>query len=170
MPLIVDGHNLIGQMRDISLTDPDDEAQLVERLAAYRRRRRAEITVVFDPSPDGGPPLEETLQQGGVRVIYARPGQRADEVICRLVRRARDRRSLTVISSDRAVQAEARYLGARVIPAHEFARRLRPPRRREPGRKELPPSPQEVEEWLRLFERRRQPPGDSEDQGHTPPR
>ena len=159
MPLLIDGHNLIGQMRDLALSDPDDEQQLVERLAAYRRRRRrSEITVVFDPSPDGGPPLRAEREYGGVRVIYASAGQRADEVICRLVRRARDRRGLTVISSDRAVQAEVRALGARVIAAHEFARQLAPARPREPGRKETPPTPEEVEDWLRLFETRKRPP------------
>ncbi len=158
MPLLIDGHNLIGQMKDLSLADPDDESQLLQRLAAYRHRHRVEITVVFDPSPGGGIGLEQEERRAGIRVIYARPGQRADEVICRLVRRDRNPRGLTVISSDRAVQAEVRYHGARVIPAHEFARRLRPPRRPLPRSKEQPPSPTEVEAWLQIFAKRRKPP------------
>src|SRR5262245_8805655 len=38
MHLLVDGHNLIGQMPGLSLADPDDEAQLVLLLRGYAMR------------------------------------------------------------------------------------------------------------------------------------
>ncbi len=158
MPLLIDGHNLIGQMQELSLADPDDEEQLLERLGAYQRRRRSEITVVFDAGPRGGPSAASGRRQAGIRVLYARPGQQADDVICRLVRQARDRRGLIVVSSDRAVQAEARHLGATVVSSQEFARRLAPPPSPQPPmEKEQPPSPSEVEAWLSIFTRRRKP-------------
>ncbi len=156
MPLIIDGHNLIGQMRNISLSDPDDEEQLLERLASYQSRRRDEMVVVFDSGPQGGLP-GGGRREGGLRVVYARAGQRADDVIIRLVR-ARGGSTCQVVTSDRAVQAEVRGLGANVIPSQEFARRLQPapqnaPRR--PSEKERPPSASEVEAWLEIFARRK---------------
>ncbi len=157
MPILIDGHNLIGQMADISLSDPDDEAQLISRLAAYARRRRSQITVVFDA---GAPGLPAEERHAGIRVIYARPGRRADDVICALVRQARDRRGWLVVTCDRAVQDEVRRLGATVIPANDFARQLGPaPRPQAPAEKERPPTPGEVDDWLRIFARRDRRPG-----------
>ena len=41
MPILIDGHNLIGRMSTLTLADPDDEWQLVALLLAYRRRPSA---------------------------------------------------------------------------------------------------------------------------------
>jgi len=159
MPILIDGHNLIGQMKSISLADPDDEERLIDCLAAWQRHRHSQITVVFDAGSHAGLPGEPQQSRAGIRVIYARQGQRADDVICRIVRRSTDRRGWLVVSSDRAVQAEVRYLGATVIPADEFARQLAgTPRPQPPQEKETPPSPGEVEEWLRIFSSRRRRP------------
>lgn len=153
MPLLIDGHNLIGQIKDLSLSDPDDEEQLLERLAVYQRRRHSPITVVFDPGSHGGPAA--SVEHSGIHVLYARSGQKADDVICRLVRQARDRQGCVVVSSDRAIQAEVRRLGATVVSAQEFARQLTAlPRPKTPSQKERPPSPAEVEAWLKIFSRR----------------
>ncbi len=158
MPMLIDGHNLIGQMHGISLSDPDDEEQLLERLAVYQRRRHMQITVVFDAGAHGGLPGRPEPSRAGIGVLYARPGQRADDVICRLVRRASDRRGILVVTSDRAVQDEVRHLGATVIAAQEFARQLAAPKAKPPRDKERPPSPGEVDEWLRIFSERRKRP------------
>ncbi len=47
MPLLIDGHNLIGRLPDLRLDDPDDEAKLVARLRTYCARTRKRITAVF---------------------------------------------------------------------------------------------------------------------------
>ena len=54
MPILIDGHNLIGRLPDLRLDDPDDEAKLVLRLRAYAARTRKRITVVFDQGLPGG--------------------------------------------------------------------------------------------------------------------
>ena len=35
MNYLIDGHNLIGQLPDISLDDPNDEALLVQKLSGF---------------------------------------------------------------------------------------------------------------------------------------
>ena len=40
MPLLIDGHNLIGQIAGMSLADPDDEGDLVMLLRRYATARR----------------------------------------------------------------------------------------------------------------------------------
>ncbi len=144
MPLLIDGHNLISRLPDIDLSDPDDEVKLVRRLRQYCYRERRRATVVFDGGPPGG--LERDLSNERVRVIFARD---ADAAIRQQIHRARDRRGLLVVSSDRAVQEAARALGARPVDAEAFAVELMAVR--HPPKKEKPERVTEVDEWLRLF-------------------
>ena len=49
MHYLIDGHNLIGALPDISLEDPDDEVKLILVLRSWAvARRRREVTVIFD--------------------------------------------------------------------------------------------------------------------------
>jgi predicted RNA-binding protein with PIN domain len=153
MPLLIDGHNLIGQMPDIRLDDPHDEAKLVERLRRYRARTGARISVIFD----GGVPAgwSADLSGGGVEVTFARPGIPADALILRRIRRARNPRGLKVVTSDAEVISAARKRGIRVISSREFAAELNAPpgaRSNDAKRSDVRLSPQEVEEWLTVFD------------------
>ena len=151
MPLLIDGHNLIGQMPDLDLEDPDDEAKLVARLRTYCARARKRATVVFDHGLPGGRSLP--LSGGGVEVVFASAGRKADGILCERLRRARDPRGLTVVSSDGEVLAAARARHARVIRSEDFALQLSSPRSVETDEaaRDRPISSQEVEEWLSLF-------------------
>ncbi len=153
MPLLIDGHNLIGRMPDLSLEDPDDEAALVQRLRRYCWRHRRRATVVFDAGIPGGRSL--ALSSPEVQVVFAPAGRTADALLCERIRRARDPAGLIVISSDRSVQAAARARGARVIPAEDFATELIADRKTELEEEEKPRSVGDLEEWLRLFNERR---------------
>ena len=151
--LLIDGHNLIGRLPDISLDDPDDEAKLTARLKTYCARTGKRATVVFDGGLPGG---RSPLSGGGVEVIFAPSGHPADGILRERIRRARDPRGLVVVTSDNEIIAAAQERGARVVRSEEFAARLSAPRRRRahPRRGTEPDvrlSPREVEEWLRLF-------------------
>ena len=148
MPLLIDGHNLIGRLPDLRLDDPDDEAKLVMRLRAYSARTRKRVTVVFDRGLPGGRSRE--LSGAGVEVIFAAAGHTADGILRERIRRARDPRGLTVVTSDREIIAAAQARGARVMRSEEFSARLSAP---APDRVEddVRLSPEEVEEWLKLF-------------------
>ncbi|MCW5851436.1 MAG: NYN domain-containing protein [Anaerolineae bacterium] len=122
MPLLIDGHNLIGQMSDIRLSDPDDEAKLVARLQSYYRLTREPITVVFDSGGVQG--IGRPAAGQGVSVIYAATSEDADSVIRRRVERDRAPRQLTVVSSDRRVTDLALACGAQVVKSRDFARQM----------------------------------------------
>jgi predicted RNA-binding protein with PIN domain len=152
VPILVDGHNLIGRLARPSLQDPNDEAELIRMLGSYRARTGRAITVVFDPG--SGFSLSETRRVRGIDVVFAPHGSDADAVIVRLVRKGPDPRGWQVITSDRSLAAKVRGLGARVQSAEAFAQRLE---RREPEPEGLPWKEQalsqdELEEWLDLFQ------------------
>jgi predicted RNA-binding protein with PIN domain len=152
MPILIDGHNLIGRMPTLSLADPDDERQLVALLLSYRTRSRKPVTVVFDPG--GGFALPETRRQGGVEVVFAPHGSSADQVIVRRVRRSRDPAGITVVTSDRALAGEAHNYGARVKSAEVFAAEMSALFEGRSEGHDTPLSAAELEAWLALFEGR----------------
>ena len=150
MPLLIDGHNLIGQLPDLRLDDPDDEVKLVARLRTYAARTRKRVTVVFDRGLPGG--RSRDLSRGGVEVVFAASGYSADGILRERIRRARDPRGLTVVTSDREVIAAAQARGARVVRSDAFAAQLATPHVGS-GEQDVRLSSEEVEEWLRLFEK-----------------
>jgi predicted RNA-binding protein with PIN domain len=151
MPVLVDGHNLIGRLPDISLADPDDEAQLVWRLQGYAGRTGKQITVVFDRGMPGG--RSENLSAGHVEVVFAPTGRKADRVLRERIRRSRNPRGLIVVTSDREVIAAAQARGARVVRAEAFASELETsPASEGTGKADVCLSRDELEEWLELFE------------------
>jgi hypothetical protein len=149
MPLLIDGHNLIGQMPDLRLDDPDDEAKLVARLRTYCARERKRATVVFDHGLPGG--QSEALSGAGVNVVFASAGRSADGILRERIREARDPRALLVVSSDRAVIAAAKAGKVRLMRAEVFAARLGAPARGTESAQEPQLSPEEVEEWMQIF-------------------
>ena len=120
--LIIDGYNLIRQSPWLSLLDARDLEEgreaLLRTLADYRQSRpQHKITVVFDGWQGGG--LRESRDvRRGVGVVYSRRGERADEVIKRLL--AREGRRAVMVSSDRELQDFADRKGATWVAAGEF--------------------------------------------------
>ena len=152
MPILIDGHNLIGRMPALSLADPEDERQLLELLLSYRSRTRKAVTVVFDPG--GGYALPGTRRQGGVEVVFAPHGSSADQVIVRRVRHSRDPAGITVVTSDRELASEARNYGAKVKSAEAFAAEMSALAKGGSEGHDTRLSAAELEVWLALFQSR----------------
>jgi predicted RNA-binding protein with PIN domain len=153
MPLLIDGHNLIGKIPGLSLADPDDEAELVRRLQRYCRHHRRRAVVVFDAGVLGG--HSGALSTPEVEVVFAPPGRRADDVIRERLQKLRDPAGWLVVSSDREIQRVARQAGARVAASEEFAAGMRASS--PASQKERTPrlSEDEIQEWLDLFQKPR---------------
>ncbi len=153
MPILIDGHNLIGQLPGIDLADPDDEARLVMVLRRYAARRRGrKIVVIFDGGVYGHP---GNLNGYGVEAHFVRMPANADSELIRRIRAIRRCSEWLVVSSDRAVAGAAQAHGVPVLSAQAFARRLaaldQPKASIQAKRNDRPLSAAEVEEWLRLF-------------------
>lgn len=152
MPILIDGHNLIGRLSTLSLGDPDDEEELSRILGSYRGRTGRSITVVFDPG--GAFALSQARRYRGINVVFAPHGSSADTVIARRVQKSRNPDRWLVVTSDRDLAGTVQRLGARVQSADAFARELQPREQEEegPNWKEESLSADEIDEWLTLFE------------------
>ena len=155
MPLLIDGHNLIGQSPDLKLSDPNDEAKLIQRLKQYANRADKMITVIFDhgKQADFVQMWDAQEQHGRVIARWAQVGRQADDVIRDIVGSAKDRRGLTVVTSDGAVTSFVRACGVRVVSSSEFHREMQNAlgQKFAPDAKPVRTSSSEVDEWLRVF-------------------
>ncbi|NDD62746.1 MAG: hypothetical protein EBZ36_02010 [Acidobacteria bacterium] len=117
---LVDGNNVIGQRVGWHLDKEGARRRLLVELAELARVRRLRISVIFDGRPDQSFPDGSSYR--GVKVYYARPGSDADSRLVELVESARERKNLTVVTSDRQLTARVRVNGVRVIRSGEFRR------------------------------------------------
>ncbi len=104
--------------RDLTLA----RREVLDDLAEFKRRARVTIDVVFDGRADSFFPDGATYR--GVRVFYARAGSDADSRIKEIVDTARERRTMYVITSDRALGDYVRRSGVRVVRCNDFRRRI----------------------------------------------
>lgn len=118
--LIVDGYNVTKTgFGEIPLER--QRTRLVSGLGGLAAQTGAEVTVVFDGAERvvGLPPAPR-----GVRVLFSRKGETADELIRRLVRAEPAGRPIVVISSDREVADGVRRHGAYPLSSGTLLRRL----------------------------------------------
>lgn len=153
MPYLIDGHNLIPKIPGLNLQALDDEEQLIALLQEFCRRQRKQAEVFFDKAPPGG---VRVRSYGLVTARFVGQGLTADQAIRnRLTRLGRSARNWTVVSSDHAVQEAARAARARPLSAEAFARLLKgtleAPHLDQGAEPQADVSPDELDEWLRLF-------------------
>jgi len=155
--VIIDGHNLIGQMPDIQLDEAHDEDRLLTRLRQYRARTGRTLLVFFDGGSTYKPGQSRT--KGGITVRYAPHGVTADQLIINRLQKLTNPQQTLVVSSDRVIQRAAKFARARIMPSAEFAAQLsarRPAKRSRPdadAEADVRLSDAEVNEWLDLFNR-----------------
>ncbi len=152
MPYLIDGHNLIGQLPDLDLDDPHDEAKLVERLKSFMGRKRQRCIVIFDGGLPGGPSRD--LSTYSVQAVFAHDGTDADRIIMERIRSTRDAGGLIVVSADHAIIDAARRRKMRIISPAAFAAEMNTPSISCASNDSNPDphlSPREVDDWLRLF-------------------
>jgi predicted RNA-binding protein with PIN domain len=123
--LIIDGYNLIRQSPHLSSIELQDfqkgREALIGNLARYKTLKGHPITVIFD-GWKGGDCKESHDRVNGIRVIYSRLGETADEVIKRIVREEGGR--AVVITADSDIASFAVKENAAVISPHEFEEKM----------------------------------------------
>jgi predicted RNA-binding protein with PIN domain len=151
MPFLIDGHNLIPKL-GLSLSDPDDELELIRLLQDFARIRRQPVEVYFDGAPAG---QAGARKMGIVKAHFVRQGLTADASIHRrLESLGKAAKNWVVVSSDHEVKQSARTRQAGSLTSEEFVKLLRSalvssaPAANDTERAV---SSKEVDEWLKIF-------------------
>ncbi len=94
----------------------------MDELAKFAQIKKVKVSVVFDGAP------EEFFADGssykGVKILYARQNSDADERIKGIVESSKERRTLIVVTSDRALSDYCRRCGVQVVRSGEFRKKL----------------------------------------------
>lgn len=152
---IIDGHNLIPNIRGMSLSDLDDELMLIKLLQDFAGLKRASIEVFFDKATPGH---GGSRNYGKVRAHFIPSSTIADTAIIIWVKSLGGAaRNCTVVSSDNRIIAECKRMNARIMASMEFAQLLEnsPRKGDHPKKGDRTLSEEEVEKWLRLFQSER---------------
>jgi predicted RNA-binding protein with PIN domain len=119
--LLVDGYNVTKGGYG-GLTLEAQRTRLLAGLGGLAARTRAEVTVVFDGAE--GTLVTALPAPRGVRLLFSRRGETADEVLRRLVRHEPVGRPVVVVSSDREVADGVTEAGATAVPSPALLRLL----------------------------------------------
>jgi hypothetical protein len=121
MHIIIDGYNLIRQSDELRRYErfslEDGRNALIRSVSLYKKQKGHKMTVVFD-GWQGGPFEEERDKLSGIDVIYSRKGEKADEVIKRIVQERAE--EIVVVTSDRDIADFVSRRGGTAISSQEF--------------------------------------------------
>jgi uncharacterized protein len=121
MHIIIDGYNLIRQSAALRRYErfslEEGRKALIRFTALYKRRKGHKMTVVFD-GWEGGPAEEERDRQEGIDIVYSRRGEKADDVIKRMVQHRGE--ECVVVSSDRGIADFVSRRGGTAVSSQEF--------------------------------------------------
>lgn len=156
MQYLIDGHNLIGKMPDIDLSDPDDEIQLILRLRSWTAvSAKRKVTVYFDGGIPGG--KDVNLSSSQVKVIFANQGRIADSYLIAHLNRVKNPSEYQLITSDQEIIKAATKRKINHMRSEKFVEYmdeqwqdyLPQPTITDDNDREL--SEIEINEWLNIF-------------------
>jgi predicted RNA-binding protein with PIN domain len=150
MPYLVDGNNVMAQRVGWHRDKARARRRLMDELARFAQERRVRVAVVFDGAPEQH--FSDGSSYRGVRLFYSERGSNADERIKQMVEGERNRRTLIVVTSDRALSDYVRRCGAQVLRSGEFRKKLEEVAGSTVSAREEEPSVGgELNQWMRYF-------------------
>ncbi|NWF91102.1 MAG: NYN domain-containing protein [Ignavibacteriaceae bacterium] len=118
---IIDGNNLIGKIRSLSILQSKDKQASREKLAflidRYFTNKKAEVSLHFDGF------VNNKINTPRINLIYSNELS-ADERIKKQIESVLNRRNLIVISSDNNLKEFAKVCGCKCIQSEEFGKEL----------------------------------------------
>jgi predicted RNA-binding protein with PIN domain len=144
MPYLIDGNNLMPHVRAATRRD------LLEKVSLFAQAKRIKVSVVFDGAEEQSFP--DGARFKGVNVYYSQGYADADARIKNFVEAAKEKRALTVVTSDNALANFCHLRGAKIVRSPEFRAEIETAQNsqieliRQRGVKN-----DDISDWLRYF-------------------
>ena len=145
MMYLIDGNNLIGHSRHLSLEDQNCRQNLIDSLIPLLNCKKRQTIVFFD-----GPEKLEPLQKTKYIEIRFSGSETADQQIRKTIELAISPNNLCVVSSDNEVYNHAKNCGVKALKCHEFNRFLSKIRE-DPEPLEVAMSEEDIRDWSNYF-------------------
>ena len=143
----IDGNNLIGKIRDLKQLQKKDGQLAREKLVFLLDRalvnKKFETTVYFDGFQ------KDAIKSDSLRIIYS-DSKPADELIKLDISNAKNRKKITVVSSDRSITEFAKVCSCSTVNSEVFSKKLLSERENS-SEKEIELNSSEVDEFKKLF-------------------
>ncbi len=153
---IIDAYNLIHKIPKFknAMTHSLEHSRnlLISFIKAYQSTKKIKITLVFDGDNIGY--VDKTSQSTSrLKIIYSNSPEKADPLIKRLISKAENKKSLTLVSADNDLIDFCKKLGAKVLsPDLFFHQASKHPIQDQMDQKyDKHISPDELEEWMKIF-------------------
>ncbi len=125
LEVIIDGYNLLHASTSLSFSQSQQlenaRNRLIEKLCQYKRQKNVAVTLVFD-GWKGGFLTQSQEMMKGIKVIYSKLGEEADEVIKRII--ANSSCEMIVVTSDREIRNFAEKNHIISMSSSEFEKKL----------------------------------------------
>lgn len=116
MPYLIDGNNLMPHVQAAT------RRELLEKVSQFAQIERVKVSVIFDGAEEQSFP--DGARYKGVNVFYSKGFADADGRIKNFVESSKNRRALTVVSSDNALINFCRARGTKIVRSPEFRREI----------------------------------------------
>ncbi|RMF95495.1 MAG: hypothetical protein D6734_05440 [Candidatus Schekmanbacteria bacterium] len=123
MQILIDGYNLIGIRWGLESAPLEIlRERLLKELAEYKRIKKCNIEVVFD-GENAGWISEGRDRIMGIDIYYSRDGEKADELICRMV--SKGTKNYILVTSDNEIISRCERYGALSVKSEEFIQKMK---------------------------------------------
>lgn len=123
--IIIDGYNLLHVSPKLTVRREEllenARSRLIEKLSHYKQQKNVSISVVFDGWKGGMPTQSQEISRG-IKIIYSKLGEKADEVIKRMI--ADSSKEIVIVSSDREIRDFAEKHNTVSISSLEFEKKI----------------------------------------------
>lgn len=160
MLYIIDGYNLFFRCEKNPNPFEETRATFLETFAGLVAKAKLDVCIILDGNPgiSSHSPIQREL--GNVEILYSPTGLDADTYIIEYLSTRPSAREITVVSSDREVQREAKNAGAHISSIKSFLSLIKKKAKKHSkrGAAELEKFVQNDalshDRWLSIFEKR----------------
>lgn len=152
MSYLVDGNNVMAQRVGWHKDKTSARRNLMDELAQFSQLKHIKVSVVFDGAPEDF--FDDGSTYKGVKIFYARQNSNADERIKQIVESSKERKTMIVVTSDRALADYCHRCGTKVIRSGEFRQMMEEERLKNEESKIKSTEvvkEEELDEWMRYF-------------------